>query len=141
MIFGRTVRRELRETCATLRDELDDHREAINEGMSDNAEVRDILGHMDERIEKLASRVDELFLLLGAEQALTPAEAALQAFLHSPRSMGEVASFLGEGVPRAERMVRTLFLKGVQLYSTGPTGLLITTNAAVQKHIALDNYF
>ncbi len=141
MIFGRTVRRELRETCATLRDELDDHREAINESMSDNAEVRDILSSMDERIEKLASRVDELFLLMGAEQGLTQSEAALQAFLQTPRSMHDVAAFLGEGLPRAERTVRTLFLKGIQLYSAGPNGALITTNVAVQKHIALDNYF
>ncbi len=140
MMFG-TVRRELRETTSQIREELDDHREAINEGVRDNAEVRDALGELDERLEKLASRVDELFLLLGAEQSLTPQEAALQAFLQVPRSMHDVAAFIGEGMPRAERLVRSLYLKGVQVYPAGHGSALITTNGAIQKHIALDNYF
>jgi predicted nucleic acid-binding Zn-ribbon protein len=135
-----TVRRELRETCAEIRDELDDHREAINEGIRDNAEVRDVLGEMDERIEKLASRVDELFLLMGAEQTLSRQEAALQAFLHQPRTMREVAAFLDEGLPRAERMVRSLFLKGIEVVPVG-NGSFITTNVAIQKNTHLDEYF
>lgn len=135
-----TVRRELRDTCAAMRDELDDHREAINEGVRDNAEVRDILGEMDERIEKLASRVDELFLLMGAEQTLSRQEAALQAFLHQPRTMCDVAAFLDEGLPRAERMVRSLFLKGVEVVPVG-NGAFITTNVQLQKNAHLDEYF
>jgi hypothetical protein len=127
-------------TCNAIREELDDHREAINEGIRDNAEVRDALGELDERVEKLASRIDELFLLLGAEQTLTPQEAALQAFLQTPRTMASVASFLDESPARAERLVRSLFLKGVGVAPVG-NGAFITTNLGLQKNTPLDSYF
>ena len=141
MMFGHSVRREMREACSQMREELDDHREAINEGASEISEVREVLGSLDEKIEKLSSRIDELYLLLGAEQSLTTREAALQAFLQTPRHITEIAAFLDESEPHAERTLRSLVLKGIDVYQIPNSKDLVSCNKATLKHNKLDSYF
>lgn len=125
-----------------VRDELDDHLAAINENADELVEVRDALCQLDEKIEKVTARLDELYLLLGAETSVSSAEAAVQAFLQSPRSLGEVAAFLNDSLAAAERVLRTLCLKGVAVHPiSGEHGLSYTTNMSSVKHVSLHKYF
>jgi len=138
-LFTRKLRDELHSTCDSIRDELDDHREAINEQARDSAEIRDVLSDFDEKIEKLGSRIDELYLLLGADTALSEREKSLVALLQAPHTVDDVAAFLGVSEAGVDRALRVLTLKGVFVAQL-PTGL-VTTNAALKNNVSLQSYF
>jgi hypothetical protein len=135
-------KKQLAEACAAIRDELDDHRSAINDNGRDIAETRELIGILDEKIEKVNSRIDELFLLMGAEQSLTPRELALQQFLQTARTLDEVAAFWNDSVAATEHALRCLYFKGVHVYQVVENGVTVfTTNKASVKHVSLNNYF
>lgn len=139
-LFG--LRKALQAECSSVREELDDHLEAINENARDAAEVREVLGSLDDKIEKLSARIDELYLLLGAEATLSEREAQLQQFLRTSRSLEEVAAFCRDSVAAAERSLRTLHFKGVHVYTVVENGVSsFTTSPPAIKHISLNNYF
>lgn len=137
-LFTRKLRDELQANCSSIREELDDHLDAINAQALDVSEVRDVMSELDEKIEKLAGRIDELYLLLGADTALSEQEKALAAYLQAPRSLDDVASFLSVSAPAVERALRTLALKGVSVVSL-PTGTL-TTNSTLRDTQSLQSY-
>lgn len=139
-LFG--LRKALQAQCSNLREELDDHLDAINENARDTADVREVLGTFDEKIEKLGARIDELYLLLGAEATLSEKEIALQHFLQTARSLDDIAGFCKDSVAAAERMLRALHFKGVHIYGSVENGVsLFTANPAAKQHISLSNYF
>ena len=136
------VRKDLHSACSAIREELDDHLDAINANSRDAADVREALHVLDDKVEKLASRIDEIYLLLGAESKLSERECALQAFLQKPRTLDEVAAFCSESVACAERLLRTLHLKGLSVHSTPVYGVQhFTTNPESLKHMSLGHYF
>ncbi len=49
---------------ASVREELDDYREAINENTSEVQTTTEIVGQIDKRIDRLAERIDQLFLIV-----------------------------------------------------------------------------
>ena len=137
-LFTRKLRDELHTTCDSIREELDDHREAINEQSRDVLEVRDVLSEFDEKIEKLSGRIDELYLLLGADTALSEREKTLVALLHTPHSIAAVGAFLGVSEAGVGRALRVLDLKGVTV--TQLTDGSVTTNAAIKNNTSLQRY-
>jgi hypothetical protein len=139
-VFG--YKKHVAEACNAIREELDDHLSAINENSRDVADVRELVGALDEKLEKLSARIDELYLLLGAEQSLTQTELALQTFLQTPRTIEEIAGFCQDSTAAADRLLRCLHFKGVHVYSTVDHDVTVfTTNRESVKHISLNNYF
>lgn len=131
-----------RNACTSLREELDDHLDAINANSRDLADVHEVVAGLDEKIEKLSTKIDELYLLLGAEQELTAKEAALQAFLQTPRTVHALAAFSCDSEASMEHALRVLLLKGVFVQQFMDDGeLFFTANSASKNHITLNNYF
>lgn len=125
-----------------LREELDEHLDAINEGYRDVADVRDNVALLDEKIEKLAARLDELYLLLGADAAFNATENRLLEFLQTPRSIAAVASVIGDTEACAARVLRSLHLKGARVYVvTHGVETLFTLNKESTLNLSLDSYF
>ncbi len=134
------VRKELEAVCGGVREELDDHLQAINESSRDIGEVRELLSVLDEKLEKVNARIDELYLLLGAEP--TPAESALQAFLQLPRTHEEVLIFTGQSPAVVEHLLRCLHFRGVQVHISELRGQrVLCANKDAVKHVQLHNYF
>ena len=128
--------------CANIREELDDHLEAINSNSRDVADVHETLSGLDEKLEKLSTRIDELYMLLGAEVQLTSKEAVLQAFLQAPRTMDEMAAFADETIAGVEHCLRMLLVKGVAVHKFEERGTqLFTTNLASRNQLPLNSYF
>lgn len=94
----------LQDVLHSVRGELDEHLDAINQNTEELAAVYDCLGELDLKMEKLAERVDALQALLLA-QTNTPKKDVrlslkerdiLQVLLNGPdRSSKEIARFLG----------------------------------------------
>jgi predicted ArsR family transcriptional regulator len=140
-LFTRKLRDELHSTCDSIREELDDHREAINEQSRDVLEVRDVLSEFDEKIEKLSGRIDELYLLLGADTAVTAREQALVVFLQTPRSFDDVAAWLAVSPAGVDRVLHVLTLKGVAVHQYAHEGIVVvTTNSALKGMHSLQSY-
>jgi hypothetical protein len=136
-----TFRKDMQDACKAIREELEDHLDAINENSRDVADVRELLGNLDEKLEKINSRVDELYLLLGADSELSVRERAVQQFLQTSRTITEIAVFIQDSVPAAEHLLRCLYFKGVQVYQVKEgAAVLFTTNKESVKHISLNNY-
>jgi hypothetical protein len=136
------IKEQLQDACGAIRDELDDHRHAINDNSRDISEVRELIGAVDDKLEKLNSRIDELYLLLGADQVLTPREAAIQAYLQGAHTIEDIAAFCNESMGAVEHLLRCLHFKGIHIYQVAENGqTLFTTNKASVKHVSLNNYF
>lgn len=58
------VREKLNDVVGAIREELDDHRQAINEGTQEVAATNEFLNEVTSRLDKLTERVDELTLLI-----------------------------------------------------------------------------
>jgi septal ring factor EnvC (AmiA/AmiB activator) len=138
-MFTRKIRAELEASCSSIREELDDHREAINEQARDALEIREALSELDEKMEKLSSRIDEMYLLLGADAALSEREKALVSFLQTPRSSVEVESWLATSAAGVDRFIRILTLKGVAVHQLSDGAL--TANPSLKYTAPLHEYF
>lgn len=108
------VRKDVQVACASVREELDDHLQAINENSRDITEMRESVAQVEDRVEQLNARIDELFLLLGAEPS--PAEEALVAYLQAPRTLAEMCEFTNKPTSTVEHLLRCLQFRGVPLH-------------------------
>lgn len=140
-LFSRGYRAAIERACSDIRAELDDHLETINASVRDTADIREILDGFEEKFEKLNSRIDELYLFLGAETHLTEGEQGLVQFLQGARSLADVAAFLKASVPAAERALRLLGMKGVTVHQFAQNGsVLVTANPVVRDTVSLHSY-
>ncbi|MBW3018769.1 hypothetical protein KY329_01115 [Candidatus Woesearchaeota archaeon] len=58
------MRQQIADVIGSFRDELDDHRLAINENTSEISSSLECMNEMNAKIEKIAERLDELTLLI-----------------------------------------------------------------------------
>ena len=89
----------LKQILGTVREELDDHRESINENTTEIQTNHEFLTQLDQKIDKLASRIDELSLLIKGSsekkeikvKALTKREKQVFQVIYE---LGSTSSFI-----------------------------------------------
>jgi len=62
-------RQQLSTVLACMREELDDHRLAVNENTDELAATNEFMNELSRRVDKLAERIDELTLLIKGPQS------------------------------------------------------------------------
>ncbi|MBI4145809.1 hypothetical protein HY489_00560 [Candidatus Woesearchaeota archaeon] len=62
-------RQQLSTVLTSMREELDDHRLAVNENTSEQSATYEFLSELSRRVDKLAERLDELCLLVKGQKA------------------------------------------------------------------------
>ena len=96
-----------------VKDELDDHLEAINSNTAEVQSLYDYLSVIEQRIDKLSDRLDE-FLLPVSNLSLREQELFLFLYTASkPFSARELASSLGLSVPVVHSLISSLRSKDI----------------------------
>ncbi|MBD3209118.1 hypothetical protein GF367_01710 [Candidatus Woesearchaeota archaeon] len=118
--FGRLSRVEqgVKDAFAKVRDELDMHLDTINENTVELRSVYDLLAGLEQKVEKLAERVDELQLSRRryAVDPLSLAEQEVFLLLYTaslPVALPLLVERLGMSEQGVFRLVHSLSAKGV----------------------------
>lgn len=96
VLVENTASEAMQSVLEGIRDELDDHREAINENTNELQSNHEYIRSVEEKLDKLHARIEELFLLLG-----TTAEkkVAIQPLTKKEQEVFQALYVVGEGVP------------------------------------------
>ncbi len=79
-----------------LREELDDHRTAINENTNELQANHEYIRSVEEKLDKLHARIEELFLLLGKK---SDDRVDVQPLTKREQEVFQALYIVGEGVP------------------------------------------
>ncbi|MEM4240160.1 MAG: hypothetical protein QXM31_02540 [Candidatus Woesearchaeota archaeon] len=81
----------------SLREELDDHRAAINENTNELQANHEYIRSVEEKLDKLHARIEELFLLVEGKKAEQNVE--IQPLTKREQEVFQALYIVGEGVP------------------------------------------
>jgi len=107
-------RQQLSTVLECMREELDDHRLAINENTDEVASTNEFLNELGRKIDKIAERVDELTLLVKGQKE--PKQFELQPLTGREKEVFHALYVLTESQPYAsyEQLARkTLLTKSI----------------------------
>lgn len=118
------IRQDLKAACEAIREEIDEHLDAINQITRETACVYDVISELDFKVEKLAERLDRLEMFLRPETfkptflSLTHREQEAFAVIYSSEE-SLTALEIGRRLGFSEDMVKThvtnLIAKGVPI--------------------------
>jgi len=80
-----------------LREELDDHRAAINENTNEIQANHEYIRSVEEKLDKLHARIEELFLLVEGKKAEQKLE--IQPLTRREQEVFQALYIVGEGIP------------------------------------------
>lgn len=80
-----------------LREELDDHRTAINENTNEVQSNHEYIHSVEEKLDKLHARMEELFLLIEGKS--TQQKVEIQPLTRREKEVFQALYIVGEGVP------------------------------------------
>lgn len=80
-----------------LREELDDHRAAINENTNELQANHEYVRSVEEKLDKLHARIEELFLLVEGKKAEQKVE--IQPLTKREQEVFQALYIVGEGIP------------------------------------------
>ena len=119
---------------ASIKSELNDHRDAINQNAAEQQLNHEYLSELDVKIEKLAERVDELCAMLGRRVTLDLSGVRLtkteqevvttMLALEGPVTAEQVGRASGVSRQQAGQLLYNLQLKGVPLLARNLDGEL-----------------
>jgi biotin operon repressor len=81
----------------SVREELDDHRSAINENTNELQANHEYIRSVDEKLDKLQARIEELFLLVTGKTG--EAKVEIQPLTKREQEVFQALYVVGEGVP------------------------------------------
>lgn len=81
----------------SMREELDDHRAAINENTNELQANHEYIGSVEEKLDKLHARIEELFLLIQGKSAETTVQ--IQPLTKREQEVFQALYIVGEGIP------------------------------------------
>lgn len=93
-----TETERLQQVLGGLRDELDDHRESINETTTEVASVYEFMDELDTKLSKVQAMVEELFLVVkGAkkEEKIKPLSGREKSICRSIYVLGQTRAWVG----------------------------------------------
>jgi biotin operon repressor len=96
MLVENTASEAVQSILEGIREELDDHREAINENTNELQSNHEYIRSVDEKLDKLHARIEELFLLLGKS---TETKVQIQPLTKKEQEVFQALYLIGEGVP------------------------------------------
>lgn len=96
MLVQNTAAEAMQDIVEGIRDELDDHRTAINENTNELQANHEYIRSVDEKLDKLHARIEELFLLLGKSSETT---LDIQPLTKKEQEVFQALYVVGEGVP------------------------------------------
>ena len=97
MLVQNTAAEAMQAIVEGLREELDDHREAINENTNELQANHEYIRSVEEKLDKLHGRIEELFLLIKG--ASTEAKLEIQPLTKREQEVFQALYIVGEGVP------------------------------------------
>ncbi len=118
------LRQDLKAACAAVREEFEEHLDAINSNTREVAAAYDVLSELDYRLDKLAERLDRLEMVLRPEAAkpsflpLTHREQEVFCVLYASDdslSAAEIGRRLGLGEEMVATHLANLTAKGVPI--------------------------
>ena len=96
-LVDQTASEAVHSILSGLRVELDDHRDAINENTNELQSNHEYLRSVDEKLDKLASRLEQLELLIKGKSGDNKTE--IQSLSKREREVFQALYIVGEGVP------------------------------------------
>jgi len=96
VLVEKTASEAVQSILEGIREELDDHREAINENTNELQSNHEYIRSVDEKLDKLHARIEELFLLLGKS---TEQKADIKPLTKKEQEVFQALYVVGEGVP------------------------------------------
>lgn len=81
----------------SMREELDDHRAAINENTNELQANHEYIGSVEEKLDKLHARIEELFLLIQGKASETAVQ--IQPLTKREQEVFQALYVVGEGIP------------------------------------------
>ena len=81
----------------SMREELDDHREAINENTNELQANHEYIHSVEEKLDKIQARLEELFLIVGGKPAEQKVE--IQPLTKREQEVFQALYIVGESIP------------------------------------------
>lgn len=96
-LVDQTAAEALQSVLEGLREELDDHRTAINENTNELQSNHEYIHAVEEKLDKLHARIEELFLIVTGKAA--DEKLQIQPLTKREQEVFQALYIVGEGVP------------------------------------------